>query len=441
MNEYKYRSLDPEAHEIRLLKVQKSSDESAPITLELRHTNLHDGQPFVALSYTWGDESPTTQIATRDGATQGFVSVRRNLFEYLKEARQSAEEWSSEWIWIDQISINQDDHNERGHQVRQMRKLYSSARMVLVWPWSWPESIAEPEQPTPATSQLDMNKLLCDDMTLTTLYEGESKSGFPISLLSHLTFGLFVRLLKAPYWMRLWIIQEIALAPQCFIVISGNLWKLEYLIGLTFVVRKCQHSASIDTAAFVLRLVALWFDRDELPDGSQGLRRSKISGYRGWSRALSFSANTNCTVPLDRVYGVMGLLQEDLHIQPDYNITETELLRRILYKQMTAFSMRRVNRWDRVYLVLRGWQAIGLQLQQHEDSPWDLDLDVNNVLNRSRIKRIARLALEELDLPMPPFTYHDAVQHIHYCWNIPQALIFRELYKASDNIELKLLSR
>ena len=203
-----------------------------PITVSLRHVSLDDEQHFNALSYTWGDETPTTQIAIHDGETLGFVSARRNLLEFLKEARQSTGEWSSEWIWIDQISINQDDQNERGHQVSQMGKLYSIAQMTLVWPWSWPESSVEPEQTTPATSQLDMNKLLCDDAHLTAVWKRSKKPEFPLLLLRHLTFGLYVRLREAPYWKRLWIIQEIVLARQCFIMISGKLWDLKHFIRL-----------------------------------------------------------------------------------------------------------------------------------------------------------------------------------------------------------------
>lgn len=136
MSSYGYRPLHPESHEIRLLQVQKSTDKSAPITLTLRHASLDDGQPFNALSYTWGDETPTTQISIYDSVTLGIVSVRRNLFEFLEEACQSTESWSLEWIWIDQISINQSDHTERCHQVGQMRRLYSVAQATLVWPYS-----------------------------------------------------------------------------------------------------------------------------------------------------------------------------------------------------------------------------------------------------------------------------------------------------------------
>jgi hypothetical protein len=36
-------------------------------------------------------------------------------------------------IWIDAICINQNDENERGHQVAMMRSIYSKADCVRIW--------------------------------------------------------------------------------------------------------------------------------------------------------------------------------------------------------------------------------------------------------------------------------------------------------------------
>lgn len=424
MNNYEYRSLDPEAHQIRLLQIQKSSDESLPITVSLRHVSLDDEQHFNALSYTWGDETPTTQIAIHDGETLGFVSARRNLLEFLKEARQSTGEWSSEWIWIDQISINQDDQNERGHQVSQMGKLYSIAQMTLVWPWSWPESSVEPEQTTPATSQLDMNKLLCDDAHLTAVWKRSKKPEFPLLLLRHLTFGLYVRLREAPYWKRLWIIQEIVLARQCFIMISGKLWDLKHFIRLAtwliYLRRRDEDEEGVTFLWNLMNIVDLRTSRRKSLD-RKILRVLGSSIPYGWDKALLMSSEKHYTVPLDRVYGVMGLLHKDLHIQPDYEITERELLRQILYMQITKFSSLRFNRWRRVYRVLQKWQDIGFQLPQ--DSQWDMDIKLNDLYSRRRMKRVVLLALDELDLPTPPFTYIEAGEYIYHCWNIPPAVV------------------
>jgi hypothetical protein len=36
-------------------------------------------------------------------------------------------------LWIDVICINQDNLQKRGHQVRQMNKIYEEAEQVIIW--------------------------------------------------------------------------------------------------------------------------------------------------------------------------------------------------------------------------------------------------------------------------------------------------------------------
>ncbi|KAG9198490.1 hypothetical protein G6514_009922 [Epicoccum nigrum] len=209
MNEYGYRPLRKEVHEMRLLQIQKSSDESAPITIALQHASLDDRQPVYASSYTWGDETPTTQIAIRDGAHQGFVPVRRNLFEFLKEARQSNEAWTLKWFWIDQISINQRDQDERGHQVGLMRKVYSNTQATLIWPLSWSESSFEAVKTLSAENQVDPSELICDkperraiveDYQTIWKYPEPEDNDTRDALLNVLTYGLYMQVFGSPDW-------------------------------------------------------------------------------------------------------------------------------------------------------------------------------------------------------------------------------------------------
>ena len=422
MNNYEYRSLDPEAHEIRLLQIQKSSDESALITVTLEHASLDDRPPFNALSYTWGDETPTTQIAIRDGVSQGFVPVRRNLFEFLKEARQSTKVWSSEWIWIDQISINQRDQDERGHQVGQMRKVYSMTQATLVWPWSWSEHSLEAARTSLAKRQVDSNQLICESPQFEGRESGNetNDSGKPLTKL--LTYGLYTKILETPYWERLWIIQEVVLAPKYCIVLSGQLWTSSDLMEATLSLSK---HFDPDYKQSVIYKRLKYFEN----------YRRRISQYNptsSWDQMIYLSKDATCTNPLDRVYGVMGLLHESLHVPSDYGISEIELFRRILYKQMS--TPRSCGRWGHVYNLLQVWrfsdprQTVGTQ--------WDLTLvaplryvnervagvetrfgrDKLHRHTRREIRRVVRLALDELDMcTSPPFTRTDAhIKFDHY---------------------------
>jgi hypothetical protein len=435
MSSYEYPPLNPESHETRLLQVQKSTDKSAPITLALRRASLDDGQPFNALSYTWGDETPTTQIAIHDGVTLGLVSVRRNLFEFLKEARQSTEPWSLEWIWIDQISINQNDHSERCHQVGQMRRLYSIAQATLVWPFSWSESSLEATQNILARYPVDLNALICASPTqkMTTTHfavkKGILQSDEP--LLSHFTYNLYIQLLTTPYWKRLWIIQEIVLASQHQIVISGLLWDLRAVKRVINHIHEWLQVTIVDDEDVedVKRRLDSFnnYRHDKMIErATETIDQKSRQRWLSWDSALGLGVGSNCTMPLDRVYGVMGLLHEDLHIPPDYDISETELLRLILDKQTSANLSYIDSRWEKAYRVLQAWHSTGLQ--RCGGVYWDKDLGgQNSPLSRKTKKQIVRLALVELNTPIPSYTYKDAKRYISPWWVPLRRMIKDEL--------------
>lgn len=133
MQEDQHRRIDTKSSGIRLPRVEKSTGKDLPIALTLRHVSLDDNG-FCALSYTRGNDSPTFEVLVIGSTYPGSFHVRGNLYEFLHTASTSTQAWSNEWMWIDQICINQNDHTERCHQVNQMEKLYSTARATIVWP-------------------------------------------------------------------------------------------------------------------------------------------------------------------------------------------------------------------------------------------------------------------------------------------------------------------
>ena len=81
---------------------------------------------FTALSYAWGDpESPKYKILINNHA----LNVCQNLWHFLKQNRQFNRYGL---LWIDAISVNQSNINERNHQVALMRDIYSQVRRRLL---------------------------------------------------------------------------------------------------------------------------------------------------------------------------------------------------------------------------------------------------------------------------------------------------------------------
>jgi hypothetical protein len=125
---FRHQPLATESDGIRLLRNIKETKRYGGIPLEIRHKSLNDKPTSGALSYAWGNDAATHRIWLFGlPSSVGIFHVRRNAWDFLQEAQQLADKWTREWIWIDQICLNQADHTGRCRQVSQMARLYSSA--------------------------------------------------------------------------------------------------------------------------------------------------------------------------------------------------------------------------------------------------------------------------------------------------------------------------
>src|SRR6266480_2595140 len=109
---------------IRLLEVRLGSVLS---TLEIRliEKNLDEAE-FEALSYVWGNQGRKERIKCNDC----WLSIGSNLYDALCERRRRG---STTFLWADAICVNQDNNQEKTHQVRLMREIYARADRVIIW--------------------------------------------------------------------------------------------------------------------------------------------------------------------------------------------------------------------------------------------------------------------------------------------------------------------
>jgi hypothetical protein len=285
--------------------------------------------------------------------------------------------------------------------------------------------------------------LICGSPTQKTnttqfaVHKGILQSDEP--LLSHFTYSLYIQLLTTPYWKRLWIIQEIVLASQHQIVISGLLWDLRAVKRVINYIHEWLQVTIVndEDVEDVERRLCSFNDyrRDKMIERArETVDQKSRKRWLSWDSALGLGVGSNCTVPLDRVYAVMGLLHEDLHIPPDYDISETELLRLILDKQISANLSYIDSRWEKAYRVLQAWHSTGLQRCVGEY--WDVDLGGQNPPpSRKMKKQIVRLALVELNTPVPPYTYKDAKRYISPWW-VPLRRMIKDLPRVTERYEI-----
>ncbi|KAF2258549.1 HET-domain-containing protein, partial [Lojkania enalia] len=185
--------LESSSGQIRLLKISPGDfNDIITCTLNIFDTSIApESRPheYIALSYTWGPASPTRQILVNSGT----AIVRQNLWEFLVVARELIPD---QLVWIDQICINQEDNDDKNHQVRLMSKIYRRASSVIVW-------LGSPTNDSDLA--MDFISRRAFDMTYS----------IPKRLRNAIRSFFF-----RPYWSRLWVVQEIKLA-QSVTVLCG----------------------------------------------------------------------------------------------------------------------------------------------------------------------------------------------------------------------------
>jgi hypothetical protein len=136
LSPYRYQPLLDGPHSIRLLRLKPGTDE-AEIRCEIFNYRLRTDRssgPYEALSYVWGNSEQRRRLFVSDNnpwnGTQAYLDITVNLFAALRRIRDPDIEKN---IWIDAISINQSDIEERGSQVGFMASIYAYASRVIVW--------------------------------------------------------------------------------------------------------------------------------------------------------------------------------------------------------------------------------------------------------------------------------------------------------------------
>jgi hypothetical protein len=122
-----YAPIDPENGKIRLLELAPGKfDDTIVMRLIPCNVMADDPDPYEALSYCCGTEM-TPRMAVLDGVP---MLITANLDCALRHLRFTI---IRRTMWVDAISINQKDTQERNHQVQIMGKIYSAAQRVIVW--------------------------------------------------------------------------------------------------------------------------------------------------------------------------------------------------------------------------------------------------------------------------------------------------------------------
>lgn len=331
---YTYTPLGTTNRQIRLLKIERASriniesdkiprvrcaskpprlqGSSQPIRGSLQTFTVDAECPrYQALSYEWGLPSDKLDILVDGSLLQIWISLANFLYYFR------ASDLVDEYIWVDQICINQTDIPERNFQVSLMDEVYQRAFRVIAFLGSGSHT----------TSAL---QYLVEGLHRNIRFFWREKPE---------TLKQCRYVYEASIWTRLWIQQEIFLAREVVLMAK-------------------------DTTILASRFL------NEFPRGQQPwvfgeFRRGfgKPTRYLDLLEGLKRFSQNKCQDPRDRVYGVLGMVEPASRIAVDYSLSTEQVFVSVLERMHTMHS---TDRWPplRVADMLRTLgEDMGLSLE------------------------------------------------------------------------------
>lgn len=354
-------------HEIRVLKnIQwgietyfcgEQYEISGEIFCEMEVLDLDDlgDSYYTALSYTWGDPFPEdyrcwdeqedSESRENGGINDdenepsrdyyihcngGSIRVTKNLHAALRSGHIHRLEGP---LWVDAVSINQDDVAERSLQVGMMDKIYIQAESVLVWlgPKDESSEITIKLAQTISKSYQKMEKedrprghFPFNDPTLYAILGVK-----PITIKE---WDSVIRFFSRTWFRRIWMVQEVALAHRLHFVCGEDDLGWSTLAGFADWIHTFGWDAELkhqmmrnklggDILGTELLNLVLDVGKsiDEGVDGEQtrkllrsffGVDNVEENGVVFMGLLAYRSQHRTATNPRDKIYGLLGLFQK-----------------------------------------------------------------------------------------------------------------------------------
>ncbi|KAE8440795.1 hypothetical protein EG329_006573 [Mollisiaceae sp. DMI_Dod_QoI] len=234
-----------------------------------------------------------------------YYRVTRNLDEALRQLiswQDRTKHYS--YVWIDALCINQEDPQERNHQVKKMRSIYEQAECVMI-------SLGEAAEDSHLAFELAEELVSLEET-------GQDSSAWMSSPDRTKHFVAFDLLLTRPYWSRVWVVQEVNSARRA-----------EIMCGEDFILwtKLLQAQNIINSNQGLLWKLARDepclsdFPSDVWYEGPRGLLSHIGSQEPSLFEALRWHCTKVSSLAEDKVYAILGITsaRDDPRIVIDYS--------------------------------------------------------------------------------------------------------------------------
>ena len=316
-----------DSESIRILQLWPGV-QSPHLKCTLHHIVLSAGhRPYLALSYTWGDWANVE--SRRSLECEGAKAViSANLHSAMSRIRERND---SVFLWVDALCINQSTDSgalkERESQVAMMDRIFSHAESVFV---DLGDAGEEEMQVVRALRPCQGKAHLVTDLALPcTLAELKQIAVLPG--LDHPCWVAFTKVLQRPYFRRLWVLQEFAMAKKICVLLGACRLDDSFVASLLFsaqwfsqllleLISKISQSPdnldNIPKAHLALKLAPLLPATQRIGPNlwqfvlNRQERMKAKNDAHALCRFLDQSDLFDVTDPRDRIYAIVGLAAE-----------------------------------------------------------------------------------------------------------------------------------
>ncbi|KAK1775287.1 ankyrin repeat-containing domain protein [Copromyces sp. CBS 386.78] len=287
---------------MRLLRLLPSENENAAIHCELFCTALDSKgtRLYEALSYVWGSEDKPCSILIN-----GYnLAVGENLHAALLHLRDHS---IPRTIWIDAICINQEDEEEKGHQVQSMAKIYAKASRVIVWLGEEAAGSDQALEETRIAAELSTRRL-------------DNKAGI-------------LTLLQRPWFQRIWVLQEVAAARHILIKCgSAEIDGFAFCSGLNAL--NLSNELPADLWAQILSVTYLIRGAIFRPKYATSQSDNFSLDIRPLGELIEMYHTRKATKRRDKVYALLGMSSDNpiaAGLFADYKISWKQLFKKLIH--------------------------------------------------------------------------------------------------------------
>jgi hypothetical protein len=319
----------------RLLHIAPAPDQHQQLECYCLPYNIDESPPYEALSYVWGNPNPSDELFCNGQSIQ----VGPSLSHALRRLRYQE---ATRIVWVDAICINQEDKDEKSHQVPMMGSIYSLAKRVVVWLGQ-------------GDAQQTRKAFECSAIIALACLDHDERQGIPSDhstrhedvilpekLFDPLILSSLKELYVRPWFSRIWCIQEIRLAADAQVIWGDDeLPWFALAMSASWIFDKAgtidaRNGNSGDSMASLL---------DEIPVKNADMLRDKDRYHL--LDALQHFREAESTEPKDKVYGLLNIVSPRSEVEAlgvDYGksvdqvYADTVLTVIQLYSRLTAFA-------------------------------------------------------------------------------------------------------